>query len=182
MALGDHLVVLRQNHKFTFYHHTIDCDDDFVIHYHKGKVCFSLKEDILKDQVTFNLAYFKINIKSNEVNRKTVDYNGIKTYSPDIVLARAYKRLGESKYCLFTNNCEHFAYWCKTGDHKSDQINNLLNTIIEGIKGLGKNLSNDFNPFYIGGLGISLRIIQGSGNEILNLKPLPLLKGSDTAL
>lgn len=39
-----------------------------------------------------------------------------------VVLARAVSRLGSSGYNLFGNNCEHFARWCKTGQHVSPQV------------------------------------------------------------
>jgi hypothetical protein len=35
---------------------------------------------------------------------------------------RAETRLGENGYNLFGNNCEHFARWCVTGDHESEQV------------------------------------------------------------
>ena len=38
------------------------------------------------------------------------------------VIHRARSKLGEKKYCPFTNNCEHFAMWCKTGKSSSDQV------------------------------------------------------------
>ena len=38
------------------------------------------------------------------------------------VVSRAESRLGENGYNLFGNNCEHFAHWCKTGRHRSAQV------------------------------------------------------------
>ena len=52
-----------------------------------------------------------------------------KIYSPSETIKRARSRLGESNYNLITNNCEHFAIWCKTGIEESHQINSLLNLI-----------------------------------------------------
>lgn len=40
---------------------------------------------------------------------------------PDEVIARAEKKLGENKYNLMLNNCEHFAVWCKTDVYDSHQ-------------------------------------------------------------
>jgi hypothetical protein len=37
-------------------------------------------------------------------------------------------RLGEQNYNLLFNNCEHFAHWCKTGRHRSSQVENWLHT------------------------------------------------------
>jgi hypothetical protein len=47
----------------------------------------------------------------------------------DVVIQRAKSRLGETKYDLFFNNCEHFATWCKTGLHDSEQVRNAGATI-----------------------------------------------------
>jgi hypothetical protein len=50
--------------------------------------------------------------------------------SPEQTIQKAKSRLGEYKYCIFQNNCEHFAYWCKTGVHKSDQVKNVRGVAI----------------------------------------------------
>jgi len=42
------------------------------------------------------------------------------------VLQRAILRIGERNYNLFTNNCEHFATRCKTGQAYSSQIADLV--------------------------------------------------------
>lgn len=47
-------------------------------------------------------------------------------YSPSETIARAKSRLGEDEYSLITNNCEHFAIWCKTGVHESHQVDGLI--------------------------------------------------------
>ncbi len=47
-------------------------------------------------------------------------------FSAEETVKRAKSRLGEDKYNLVVNNCEHFAFWCKTGISESDQINELL--------------------------------------------------------
>lgn len=47
-------------------------------------------------------------------------------YSPEETIQRAKSKLGETKYSLFFNNCEHYAIWCKTGIHESHQIKDLL--------------------------------------------------------
>ncbi len=42
------------------------------------------------------------------------------------VLARARSRLGERRYRILTNNCEHFCAWVLRGQHHSEQVNRLL--------------------------------------------------------
>ncbi len=43
------------------------------------------------------------------------------------VACRARSRLGEDRYRLLTNNCEHFCEWCVHGQHRSYQVEALLN-------------------------------------------------------
>lgn len=50
-------------------------------------------------------------------------------YSPEETITRARSRLGERAYDLVTNNCEHYAIWCKTGMRKSHQVDVVLNRI-----------------------------------------------------
>lgn len=44
---------------------------------------------------------------------------------PKAIVQRAKSRMGEDNYNLFSNNCEHFATWCVTGEHNSQQISQL---------------------------------------------------------
>ena len=41
---------------------------------------------------------------------------------PEETVARAMSRLGEGGYNVVFNNCQHFARWCVTGDHFSEQV------------------------------------------------------------
>jgi phage shock protein A len=45
------------------------------------------------------------------------------------VIHRAQSRLGERKYNLLFNNCEHFATWCKTGVSYSKQVRKFIPTL-----------------------------------------------------
>ncbi|MDQ2098331.1 MAG: lecithin retinol acyltransferase family protein [Tychonema bourrellyi B0820] len=102
MAKGDHIYTQHLPHT----HHGIDCGDDSVIHYGKRqgeKICRISKNDFASGN--------KIHVK---------EYG--KCYSDDEVVRRAESRLDEKGYDLFSNNCEHFAYWCKTGKDKSEQV------------------------------------------------------------
>ena len=47
-------------------------------------------------------------------------------YSPEETVQRAESQLGKGEYNLVVNNCEHFAVWCKTGLHKSYQVEEVL--------------------------------------------------------
>jgi len=51
-----------------------------------------------------------------------IDYPPGNVYPVDEVIERACSRLDEAKYNPFTNNCEHFARWCKTGRAECGQV------------------------------------------------------------
>ena len=56
------------------------------------------------------------------------------------VVARAQSRLGESRYDLFDENCEHFVMWCKTGISSSEQVKNIEETVKKTAKENGPPL------------------------------------------
>ncbi|CAF1337752.1 unnamed protein product [Rotaria sordida] len=49
-------------------------------------------------------------------------YDDIKCFSNEETLGRAISDLGKRGYSLFSNNCEHWARWCRTGDSYSKQV------------------------------------------------------------
>jgi len=49
-----------------------------------------------------------------------------KVYTPEETVKRARSRIGERKFLLHANNCEHFAIWCKTGVRQSYQVNAVI--------------------------------------------------------
>jgi len=57
------------------------------------------------------------------IERITADYH---LYSPAETLERAFSRMGESRYNVATMNCEHFAFWCRTGLSTSQQVDGFL--------------------------------------------------------
>jgi len=52
----------------------------------------------------------------------------VRNYAPsesspaEEVVERALSKVGETGYDLLSNNCEHFATWCKTGRFRSSQV------------------------------------------------------------
>lgn len=45
---------------------------------------------------------------------------------PEEVVRRARLRLGENRYRVLTNNCEHFCEWCIRGEPRSYQVDALI--------------------------------------------------------
>ncbi|XP_071831392.1 uncharacterized protein [Apostichopus japonicus] len=48
---------------------------------------------------------------------------------PEVVLMRARARLDDTGYGPFSDNCEHFATYCKTGLHRCNQLHQLKITL-----------------------------------------------------
>ena len=71
-------------------------------------------------------------------NTTTLPYDDLpRIYSAEETLARARSVTGlnehgfNTKYDLVSNNCEHFAIWCKTGQIKSYQVNRFLEKLFK---------------------------------------------------
>lgn len=112
MATGDHLYVYRNWGTLT--HHGIDCGDGTVIHYRDGdSILRSTRDSFSQGQRIYTQPYDRCD-------------------SPQQVLQRAISRLGERDYHLVFNNCEHFATWCKTGQHQSQQVQRAMTTSLVG--------------------------------------------------
>lgn len=52
-------------------------------------------------------------------------------YSAEKTVERALSRLDEDWYNVLVNNCEHFACWCVTGRHSSEQVRDAVLTSAE---------------------------------------------------
>ena len=108
MARGDHIFVRRP---LLYTHHGIDCGDGTVIHYTGelgSKTDAAVRRSLLAD---FVAGAEEVRIQEYE----QCDPAGA-------VVERAESRLDERDYSLVFNNCEHFAYWCKTGKKRSRQV------------------------------------------------------------
>jgi hypothetical protein len=119
MTAADHLQVPRQHGLFN--HHGIDLGDGSVAHYLEGR-------QILRSP----LADFS---RGEPVS--VVSYSE-PCSPPAQTLRRALSRLGEQNYNLLFNNCEHFAHWCKTGRHRSAQVEDWLHQSSLGALALGQ--------------------------------------------
>lgn len=153
LAAADHLQTPRQHGLFN--HHGIDLGDGTVAHYLEGReILRSPLEEFSRGQPVMPVLY---------------PADGCS--APGVTLRRAMGRLGEQRYNLLFNNCEHFAHWCKTGRHRSSQVEDWLHTGSLGALALGQFLP----AAVLTGARVLLR--QG-----LSLDAAQLEKGRDLAL
>ncbi|MGA1429297.1 MAG: lecithin retinol acyltransferase family protein [Vulcanococcus sp.] len=153
MAAADHLECPRQHG--LFHHHGIDLGDGTVAHYLEGReILRSPLEDFSRGQPI-----------------QVVPYPEGSCSKASQTLRRALSRLGEQNYNLLFNNCEHFAHWCKTGRHRSTQVEDWLQTGSLGALALGQ-----FMPAAVL-TGAKLLLRQG-----LRLDPSQVEKGRALAL
>lgn len=111
MARGDQIYVYREFFKLdgVYEHHGIDCGDGSVIHYRKPS------EVVERTSVGTFTRGQKVYVRRYPVR-----------YIADTAIQRAESRLGEQKYNLLFNNCEHFATWCVTGVSDSRQVREFI--------------------------------------------------------
>ena len=64
-----------------------------------------------------------------------------KCFDPETVVSRAKSKLGEGKYHPLTNNCEHFALWCKTGISFSEQARSVMDAVKTGVNDVTDTLN-----------------------------------------
>jgi len=133
MAQGDHIRVKRRG----YWHHGIDCGDGTVINYageHEEKRNPMVRRTSIEEFA-----------KSATIRR--VDHPEAFCHGPEAVVARAEARLGENRYRLLDQNCEHFAEWCKTGTRRSLQVRRTAGLVtgmvsaVGGVVGVGAALA-----------------------------------------
>ena len=135
LKIGDHIFVDRSALGIKLYeHHGIYVGDDMVVHYNglaRGivleKSCF---EEILSNVVPLdkrNIAKVEMTsleeFASGDVLQVKKHANA--PFSGQEVALRAKERIGEQKYNLIINNCEHFCNECVFGEHVSEQVQNV---------------------------------------------------------
>lgn len=155
MGKGDHIYV----NCGAYTHHGIDCGDGTAIHY----IGETLKGVITRTSIAEFASDKEIFVKKYEISDLS-----------DIILLRAKSRLGENKYDLLFNNCEHFATWCKTGKHDSEQVNRVATVAIIGTSITGINIMQTVSATYEVSEEISIGLSNGNlqriGGVIRNAK------------
>jgi len=109
--LGAHLVTPRAG----FAHHGIYVGCGNVVHYNSTvrRFCRFPVEEVSLAEFAQGRAIW---VRAHREPR----FNGTE------VTRRARSRLGEARYRIFSNNCEHFCEWCLRDEHRSYQVERLL--------------------------------------------------------
>lgn len=103
-------------------HFGIYINDDCVIHY-DGKLDNRFLRNMCVRQTGMDrFLAGKDNFKILNLSKNPIP--------PHEVVNRAKSHLNERNFNLILNNCEHFAYWCKTGSKKSYQVNFFVSFLL----------------------------------------------------
>ena len=134
---GDHVAWNRCK---GYWHHSIvsavdaEKNEIAVIHWNKDKdhhiTIFEERQSVKDSKSLFNQMY-------------RIEYPDkiTKANPPELILARARSRIGDSGYGFFSDNCEAFATYCKSGYAKSHQVSWLVKKIMEGLSLMGSRTS-----------------------------------------
>jgi hypothetical protein len=114
LSIGAHLTTPRRG----YIHHGIYAGDGRVIHY-RGLIRLLRRGPVEE-----------ISIEEFTRGRPlTVRPPTVSAFSGEARIARARLRLGEDRYRLWSNNCEHFVEWCISGFARSAQVDRWVHRI-----------------------------------------------------
>jgi hypothetical protein len=109
--LGAHLVTRR----FGYTHHGIYVGAGWVVHY-AGLSRITNRGPVEEVSLDAFAAGRSVSIRDESSAR----------YSAETIAVRARSRLGENRYAMVTNNCEHFCAWCLHGESRSEQVERIF--------------------------------------------------------
>ena len=124
LPLGAHLVTVREGYS----HHGIYVGGGKVVHY--AGFCTTLHRGPVEEVTLERFAAGHDIVVVQDTRRR---YGGLEA------VERARSRLGEDRYRLLTNNCEHFCTWCIEGIARSEQVRACLShprTAVRTLTGL----------------------------------------------
>ena len=111
LPIGAHLVTQRRGYE----HHGIYVGNGRVVHY-AGFASSAQRGPVEEVELARFAAGQPLSIRSTPSAR----------YDGDEAVRRARSRLGENRYRLLTNNCEHFCARCLLGESRSEQVHCCL--------------------------------------------------------
>jgi len=123
LPLGAHLTSPRRG----YLHHGVYAGDGKVIHYGGFNRLFVSRpvEEVSLEEFTLGRG---VAIKA---------WVAPKYIGPEVI-ERARSRIGENRYRLLSNNCEHFAEWCIGGKSRSRQVEALTARVKSGLTRLAR--------------------------------------------
>ena len=149
MSKGDHITVSRW--LGFYYHHGIDIGDGTIVHFtgepkrkRDAAVVRTTREKFVRHGrlEVVDYSWVETAARANDDTRLRPIEEALQAESslgsapklvtvrdlinrindPDLTIKAALQHVGHTRYDLFSNNCEHFAVYCKTGIKHSDQI------------------------------------------------------------
>ncbi len=114
--IGAHLITKRDLYK----HHGLYMGSGLVIEYSRANGV----------QIV-NIEEFRENCSVEEFIHDDAIFDG------DTIIKRALSRIGENKYNLIFNNCEHFCNWAITGVAQSSQVQDVISSVGEAVLSAG---------------------------------------------
>jgi len=109
--LGAHLITPR----FAYTHHGVYVGAGTVVHY--GAFAYHWRRDPVEEISLSGFAH------GHPVWVRSAGPDALRC---EEIVRRARSRLGENRYRVLSNNCEHFSEWCVHGEHRSPQVDRLL--------------------------------------------------------
>ena len=121
LPLGAHLTTQRSG----YVHHGLYIGHGRVIHYaglkalwHRGPI-----EEVSLDEFSAGRGW-------------QVKQRAAAAFLGHDAVERARTRLGEDRYRIWSNNCEHFVEWCLSGTARSGQVEQWVHRLLGGFVGL----------------------------------------------
>ena len=123
-ALGAHLVTPRRGYT----HHGIHVGGGRVVHYAGWSRAALTRRPV--EEVSLE--------EFADGHGVTVVAETPRRFAPAEVVARARSRLGEDRYRLASNNCEHFCHWCLSGENRSAQVDRWVDWLAAAAAAWGR--------------------------------------------
>jgi hypothetical protein len=125
-ALGAHVVTPRLG----YLHHGIYVGDGKVVHY--SGLAYGLRRGPVEE----------VSLASFTGGRPVwVRCSASTHFDRREVVCRARSRIGEDRYRLFTNNCEHLCEWCLRGEPRSLQVEVLLDLPKRALRAMSRSIA-----------------------------------------
>jgi len=107
LPLGAHIVTPRG----AYVHHGIYVGNGQVVHY--GGLVRGLRAGPVE---AVSMEQFALGRPLRVLLESSPRFSSVE------IVQRALSRIGERRYRVLTNNCEHFCEWCVRGEHRSYQV------------------------------------------------------------